>query len=98
MFNHRYMPISRLHVGPCRLRNPSSDCANCARDFVRQRKAASDLACAGNNVKVEQINDGNWKATGCIQSASYVCSGSNFMSSGMCMREGTLPTSATMSK
>ena len=66
-------------------------------DLVRT-KAASDLACAGNQVKVEQINDGNWKATGCNQAATYVCSGSNFMSSGMCMREGTVPTSGTMPK
>ncbi len=66
-------------------------------DLVRT-KAASDLSCASNQVKVEQINDGNWKATGCNQAATYVCSGSNFMSGGMCMREGTVPTSATMTK
>ncbi|MDB4946365.1 MAG: hypothetical protein JWP97_5899 [Labilithrix sp.] len=66
-------------------------------DLVRT-KAASDLGCASNQVKVEQINDGNWKASGCNQAASYVCSGSNFMSNGMCMREGTVPTSATMTK
>gem|GEM_PF-3918963 len=66
-------------------------------DIVRT-KAASDLSCNSGDVKVEKINDGNWKATGCNQAATYVCSGSNFMSSGMCMREGTVPTSATMSK
>ena len=68
-----------------------------APDLVRA-KAASDLGCASGNVNVEKINDGNWKATGCNQAATYVCSGSNFMSSGMCMREGTIPTSATMTK
>ena len=47
---------------------------------------------------MEQINDGNWKATGCEKTATYVCSGSNFMSSGMCMREGTTPTSASVAK
>ena len=66
-------------------------------DLVRT-KAASDLSCKSADVKVEQINDGNWKATGCNQAATYVCSGSTFMSSGMCMREGTVPTSATMPK
>lgn len=64
-------------------------------DLVRT-KAASDLSCDARSVKVEQINDGNWKASGCERAASYVCSGSTFMSSGMCMREGTVPTSATM--
>ena len=66
-------------------------------DLVRA-KAASDLSCKSGDVKVEQINDGNWKATGCNQAATYVCSGSTFMSSGMCMREGTVPTSASMPK
>lgn len=32
------------------------------------------------------------------KTATYVCSGSNFMSSGMCMREGTTPTSASVAK
>jgi hypothetical protein len=64
-------------------------------DLVRT-KAASDLECKSSEVKVEQVNDGNWKATGCSKTATYVCSGSNFMSSGMCMREGTTPTSATL--
>lgn len=64
-------------------------------DLVRT-KAASDLECKATSVKVEQINDGNWKASGCEKTATYVCSGSNFMSSGMCMREGTTPTSATL--
>lgn len=66
-------------------------------DLVRT-KAASDLECKSQDVKVEQINDGNWKATGCEKTATYVCSGSNFMSSGMCMREGTTPTSAAVAK
>lgn len=66
-------------------------------DLVRT-KAASDLSCPAAKVNVEQINDGNWKATGCNQAATYVCSGSNFMSNGMCMREGAVPTSATMAK
>ena len=56
-----------------------------------QAKAASDLSCPAQTVKVEQINDGNWKAAGCGKQVSYVCSGSNFMTSGMCMREGELP-------
>ncbi|HVH44786.1 MAG TPA: hypothetical protein VM925_20675 [Labilithrix sp.] len=66
-------------------------------DVVRT-KAASDMSCKTKDVTVEQINDGNWKATGCNQSVTYVCSGSNFMSSGMCMREGAVPTSASMQK
>ncbi len=66
-----------------------------APDLVRT-KAASDLECKSADVSVEQINDGNWKAKGCEKTATYVCSGSTFFSSGMCMREGTTPTSATM--
>jgi hypothetical protein len=69
--------------------------ASVSPDLVRA-KAASDLDCKAVDVQVEKINDGNWKAKGCAKIATYVCSGSNFMSDGMCMREGTTPTSATM--
>lgn len=66
-------------------------------DLVRA-KAASDLECQSASVQVEQINDGNWKAKGCEKTATYVCSGSNFMSKGVCMREGTTTTSAPVAK
>jgi hypothetical protein len=58
-------------------------------DLVRT-KAASDLGCPGENIQVEKITDNNWKVTGCNHTVSYVCSGSNSMSGGMCMREGAL--------
>lgn len=64
-------------------------------DLVRS-KAASDFDCKAGDVNVEKVNDGNWKASGCSKTATYVCSGSNFMSSGMCLREGTTPTSANL--
>ena len=73
-------------------------CSTSVSPELVRTKAASDLECKGQDVKVEQINDGNWKATGCAKTATYVCSGSNFMSSGMCMREGTTPTSASVAK
>ena len=69
-------------------------CSTSVSPDVVRTKAASDLSCPSKDVNVEQINDGNWKATGCSQAATYVCSGSTFMSSGMCMREGAVPTSA----
>lgn len=73
-------------------------CSSSVSPDVVRTKAASDLSCTSNQVKVEKVNDGNWKATGCNQVATYMCSGSSFMSSGMCMREGTMPTAATMPK
>ncbi len=73
-------------------------CSTSVSPELVRTKAASDLSCAASDVQVQKVNDGNWKATGCSQAATYVCSGSNFMSSGMCMREGTVPTSATMPK
>ena len=81
-----------LAVVPCALAACS---ASVSPELVRT-KAASDLECTAADVKVEQINDGNWKANGCQKTATYVCSGSTFFSSGMCMREGTTPTSATV--
>jgi hypothetical protein len=66
-------------------------CSTSVSPATIQAKAASDFSCAASDVKVTQVNDGNWKAAGCGKEASYVCSGSNFMSSGMCMREGDLP-------
>lgn len=56
-----------------------------------QAKAASDFECSAEKVQVRQVNDGNWKATGCGKKSSYVCSGSNFMSEGVCLREGSMP-------
>ncbi len=58
---------------------------------VIQTKAASDFECTAEKVKVSQINDNNWKAKGCGKKATYICSGSNFMSDGTCMREGAMP-------
>lgn len=66
-------------------------CSTSVSPKTIQAKAASDFSCPDGDVTVTQINDGNWKASGCGKEASYVCSGSNFMSSGMCMREGDLP-------
>jgi hypothetical protein len=58
-------------------------------DLVRT-KAASDLSCPAQNIQVEKVTDNNWKVIGCNQTVSYVCSESNSLSAGMCMREGTL--------
>lgn len=71
-------------------------CSTSVSPELVRAKAASDLECKEADVKVEKVNDGNWKASGCAKTATYVCSGSNFMSSGMCMREGATPTSATL--
>ena len=76
----------------------ASGCSTSVSPNLVRTKASSDLSCAEKDVQVQQVNDGNWKANGCNQAATYVCSGSNFMSGGMCMREGTIPTSATMPK
>ena len=85
--NHRLLAVLAVLALPA--------CSASVSPDVVRTKAASDLSCQSKDVTVEQINDGNWKATGCNQAATYVCSGSNFMSSGMCMREGTVPTSAS---
>ena len=69
----------------------AAGCSTSVSPETIQAKAASDFSCTANQVKVTQVNDGNWKAEGCGKQASYLCSGSNFMSSGMCMREGDLP-------
>lgn len=66
-------------------------CSTSVSPSLVQTKAASDFGCTASSVEVTQVNDGNWRAKGCGRQASYVCSGSNFMSSGMCLREGELP-------
>jgi hypothetical protein len=58
-----------------------------------QRKAGSDFGCPTDQVRVQQVTDNNWTAVGCEKHASYVCSGSNFMSDGSCMREGAVESS-----
>lgn len=58
-------------------------------DIVRT-KAASDLSCPGESLQVEKVTDNNWKVAGCGQTVTYVCSGSNSLSAGMCMREASL--------
>jgi hypothetical protein len=55
-------------------------------ELVR-KKASHDLECAPDEIQVTKVTDGNWSVVGCEKKASYVCSGSNFMSDGMCMRE-----------
>lgn len=65
--------------------------SNSVNPSIVQTKAASDFECKLEQVEVEQINDNNWKANGCGKKATYMCSGSNFMHDGTCMREGALP-------
>lgn len=65
--------------------------SNAVSPDLVQAKAASDFECANEQVAIEQINDNNWKAQGCGKKATYMCSGSNFMHDGTCMREGALP-------
>lgn len=63
-------------------------CSSTVSPQLVTAKAASDLSCPANEVKAEQVTGNNWKATGCGKRATYMCSGSNFMSDGLCMREG----------
>ena len=65
-------------------------CSSSVSPSTVQTKAASDFDCKAGDVQVSQVTDGNWKAAGCGKQATYVCSGSNFMSKGMCMREGSM--------
>jgi hypothetical protein len=60
--------------------------ANVSSNTVRA-KAASDLNCPAEQLKLENPVGSNWKATGCGKEATYACSGSNFMTEGMCMRD-----------
>ena len=64
--------------------------SNSVKPELVQAKAASDFECKATDVNVEQINDNNWKARGCGKKATYMCSGTNFMHDGTCMREGAL--------
>jgi hypothetical protein len=50
-------------------------------------KAASDLDCSEDQLQVENPTGSNWKAKGCGKTATYMCSGSNFMSEGSCLRD-----------
>jgi hypothetical protein len=60
--------------------------ANVSPNVVRA-KAASDLSCPADQLQLENPVGSNWKAKGCGKEATYACSGSNFMSEGMCMRD-----------
>lgn len=51
-------------------------------------KAASDFGCPADQIQTTKVTDNNFTATGCGKKASYLCSGSNFMTDGMCAREG----------
>ncbi|HEY1693559.1 MAG TPA: hypothetical protein VGG39_15430 [Polyangiaceae bacterium] len=64
--------------------------SNAVSPDVVKTKAASDLAC--NDLKVEQVANTNWKASGCGKTATYVCWTSVGMGAGTCTREGALLT------
>ncbi len=79
-----------LEVGSFAVLLTVSGCSNSVSPALVQTKAASDLSCASKDIAVDKVTDNNWKATGCGREVTYACSGSNFMSSGMCFREGDI--------
>jgi hypothetical protein len=56
---------------------------------VAWRKASSDFSC--DELTLEHVVGGNWKASGCGKTASYLCWQSAGMKEGSCMREGAMP-------
>jgi curli biogenesis system outer membrane secretion channel CsgG len=65
---------------------PACFSANVSPAVVRA-KAASDLSCPSDQIQLDNPTGSNWKAKGCGKEATYACSGSNFMSDGMCLRD-----------
>ncbi|MFO0676744.1 MAG: hypothetical protein U0169_09425 [Polyangiaceae bacterium] len=66
----------------------ASGCSTSVSPNLVKTKAAADFGCKAADLQVTKVTDNNWSAEGCGKKSTYVCSGSNFMSDGMCMREG----------
>lgn len=57
------------------------------------QRAVHDLSCPKDQIAVKHLSGTTYVAEGCGQVATYMCSGSNFMTDGTCMLEGTKPAS-----
>ena len=55
------------------------------------QRAVHDLSCPKAQIEVTHLSGTTYVAKGCGQIATYMCSGSNFMTDGTCMLEGTKP-------
>jgi hypothetical protein len=62
-------------------------CSHAVSPNLVKKIAASDLKCPESDIKVEQVTNNNWKASGCDKEQSYVCSNANFMSDGTCLKQ-----------
>jgi hypothetical protein len=66
---------------------PKSDaCGGNTAQVVRQR-ATYDIKCPAAKIKVDSLGGTSYAAAGCGRPATYMCSGSNFMTDGTCLRE-----------
>ena len=63
--------------------------AGCGGDTMRvvAQRATHDLSCPKASLAIRNIGGTSYAAEGCGRKATYICSGSNFMSDGTCMRE-----------
>ena len=48
--------------------------------------ATNDMDCPKQKLKAAKITDNNWKVSGCARKFTYLCSGSNFMTDGFCVK------------
>lgn len=48
--------------------------------------ATSDMDCPKEKLKASKVTDNNWKVSGCAKKFTYLCSGSNFMTNGFCVK------------
>jgi hypothetical protein len=69
--------LSPLLLGGCMM-------SNVVNPAVVEKFGGADLACS--TVRVEQLTDTTWRATGCDQQAVYTCWTSPGMGEGMCTK------------
>jgi hypothetical protein len=65
-----------------------SACSHAVNPQLVKTRAVSDLNCSESAITVSQVTRNNWRASGCSQQASYTCSDANFLSDGVCLKEG----------
>ncbi len=58
-----------------------------AADDVKEI-AAAELDCPMDKVQVKEVSN-RWYTSGCSRKATFVCSGSNFMHKGTCIKESS---------
>ena len=80
----KLLAVAALLLGGCMMSNVVSP-------SLVERVSGAELGCPEAQMKVEQLTDTSWKASGCGKEATYTCWTSVGMGEGTCTRGSAGP-------